>query len=92
MYSWATRMLTMQRVKVTKWLSAVIPVAVALAAFAAFGVISYKIISAVGVVGIVVIIAGFALNAAMIKAEDMSDEIEKPDLSRNDDKNKNGDK
>lgn len=72
----------MQRTRLRRWFSAIVSIAVALIAVGIFGFIGYKLIGAAGAMGIAVLLAGLALNALMIKAEDMSDGIEEPSSSK----------
>lgn len=75
-------MLIMQLTKISKWLSAIISTAVALAAVAILGIVGYKLIGAAGALGVAILIIGLAVNAFMIKTEDMSDGIDRPGSSK----------
>lgn len=53
-----------------KWLEAILSIAVALAAIAIFGFISYKLIGLIGVLGVVIVVAALLINSFLIKKED----------------------
>ncbi|HET6914118.1 MAG TPA: hypothetical protein VFH71_12360 [Rhodanobacteraceae bacterium] len=62
----------MRLMKLRRWPAAIVSIVVALAALAMFVCLGYKIIGLAGAGGVIILLAGLAVHATMVKAEDDS--------------------